>query len=238
MVDGQLGAAVTALRCAVDQLLGADLTVPAGAELVEAFAAIETQRRRLAAVDHVLLAALEDRGLAGEFGQASMPHLLGQLCRVAPTEAKARVRAARDLGPRRDLAGVTLEPVFARVADAQREGSISPAHARVISTCLSAIPASVSLAAVGPAEAFLVEQARHVDPRQLVVIADRLLATIDPDGAEPRDERQYRTRHFTLGRDQHGTGPCGHVHRRQRRGLVGDPGRAVRTATGRGRCAG
>ncbi len=100
--------------------------------------------------------------------------------------------------------GSALTPVFGRVAAAQRDGAISPAHARVISSWLSRIPAAVSLEAAGPAEAFLVEQARRFDARQLAVIAERLHATLDPDGAEPREERQYRTRHFALGKDRHG----------------------------------
>src|ERR1700759_538213 len=101
MVGGRLGVAVSALVGAVDQLLAADLALPAGAEVAEAFAMVETQRRRLEAVDHARVMALEARGLGGDFGRASVPHLLGERCRIAPAEARARVRAARELGPRR-----------------------------------------------------------------------------------------------------------------------------------------
>lgn len=190
--------AVALLRTAVDRLLAADLTLPSGAVLADVFADLEAQRRKLESVDHAVLAALEEHGLAGDFGRASTAELLGELARLAPAEATARVRAAHDLGPRRDLYGVPLPPVFSRVADAQRDGSISAAHARVIIGCLDALPASVSVEAAGPAEQFLVEQARHFDPKQLAAIARRLLATLDPDGAQPRDEEQYRGRGYTL----------------------------------------
>ncbi len=161
-----VGAAVALLRTAVDQLLAADVTTPAGPALAAAFAEVEVQRRRLEAVDQVLLAAVDERGLAGEFGRASTADLLRELSRIAPAEAKARVRAARGLGPRRDLAGQPLGPVFGRVAAAQREGAISSAHARVIIRCLAEIPAALSAEAAGPAEEFLVEQALHFDPQQ------------------------------------------------------------------------
>ncbi len=36
------------------------------------------------------------------------------------------------------------------------------------------------------------------------MIAERLLATLDPDGAEPRDERQYARRGFGIGKDSRG----------------------------------
>lgn len=196
--------AVALLGAAVDRLLEADLSMPTGAVLAGVFAELETQRRKLDAVDHAMLAALDERGLAGDFGTAGTAELLGELSRLAPGEARARVRAARDLGPRRDLLGVPLPPIFARVAEAQRDGSISAAHARVIISCLDAIPAHLTTEAAGPAEEFLVEQARHFDTRQLAAIARQLLATLDPDGAEPRDEEQYRRRGYRITRGRSG----------------------------------
>ncbi len=164
MAEVQFAAAVTALADAVDLLLSADLSLPGGTQLTAAFATVEIQRRRLEAFDHALVMAVQDRGLAGDFGQASVPHLLGTLCRLSPREATARVKAAHDLGPRRDLGGAPLSPVFALVAEAQGEGAISAAHARVITACLEKIPAAISVEAAGPAEAFLVEQARQSRP--------------------------------------------------------------------------
>jgi hypothetical protein len=198
---GQVGfaGAVAALRDAVDGLLGAaDLALLPAGELPGLFAELETERRRLEAVDHELLVALDERGIAGEYGRTSTADLLTELCRVAPGEAKARLHAARDLGPRREVSGAPLAPIFARVADAQRAGELSTGHAKVITQTVAAIPAKLSFEVAGPVEQFLVEQAKHLDPKQLAAAAQRLLATVDPDGAAPREEEQQRRRGFDL----------------------------------------
>jgi hypothetical protein len=197
-------AAVQALHAAVDGLLDADLTLVPAARLPGLFAALETERRRLEAVDHDLLVALDERGIAGEYGRTGTADLLGELARVSPGDAKARVRAARDLGPRREVSGAPLAPLFARVADAQRDGVISAEHARVITAAVTAIPAAMTFELAGPVEQFLVEQATHLDPKQLAAAARRLLATIDPDGAAPREDEQQRHRGFDLTQDHHG----------------------------------
>ena len=56
--------------------------------------------------------------MAGELACASTAALLMQLLRITPGEAKARVRAAEDLGTRRTLTGQQLRPVFPAVAGA------------------------------------------------------------------------------------------------------------------------
>lgn len=193
------------LRAAVDLLLEADVGEATGVELAGLVAEIEAQHRRLSAVDHVVVAQLEQCQLAGEFGRQSTADLLAELSRLAPGEAKARVRAAHDLGPRREFSGAPLPPLFARVAQAQREGVISAAHARVITGCVDALPAHLSYALEAPVEQFLVEQATHLDPKRLAATARRLLATVDPDGAAPRDEDQYRHRDYQLSQHRDGT---------------------------------
>lgn len=175
-----LADAVAELSAAVDRLLAADLSLSSGAELARCFAAVETERRRLESVDHALIARLEDARLAGDYGRSSTAELLRELARIAPNEATARVRAAAELGPRRELNGAALPPLFARIAAAQRSGRIGAAQARVITRCLDAIPAHLCAEAAGPAEAFLVEQAYHLDARMLATVARRLLANPRP----------------------------------------------------------
>src|SRR5690348_9345976 len=214
--------AVAALRAAVDGLLGADLSREPGAVVPGLFAAVETECRRLVAVGHTLIAELRERGIAGEYGRSSTADLLCELTRISPAEATARVRAADDLGPRREVSGARVAPLFARVADAQREGAISGEHARVIRTTVAAIPDKLSVELAGPVEQFLVEHARRLDPKQLGAVAQRLLATIDPDGVAPSEEEQQRRRDFTLTRTAAGVGRV--------EGLVSDEWFAVWTA--------
>ena len=88
---------------------------------------------------------------------------------MSPAEAAARVRAARELGPRTDFTGGPMLPQFAHVAAAQADGSISAAHARIITATVRDLPSAVRAEHGVPVEQFLVDQAtrtpRTTSPR-------------------------------------------------------------------------
>lgn len=73
-------------------------------------------------------------------------------------------------------------------AAALAAGEIGIGQLRVITETMTALPASVPEAAQERAEADLADYARDFDPRRLRVIAHRILADLDPDGSQPRDE--------------------------------------------------
>lgn len=193
------------LHRAVDGLLGTDTGALPGSELTGLLAALEVQRRRLEAVDQLLIAEIDLRGLAGEYARGSTANLLTHLLRVTPGEARIRVQRAGDLVPRRALTGEPLPPILPGTADAIRAGDIGPGHVAVIADCLDAIPPSISYEASGPAEALLIEAARHEHPGQLRKTAAMLLARLDPDGIEPREEEAERSRAFGLRKHRDGT---------------------------------
>src|ERR1700676_4613908 len=93
---------------------------------------VEAVKRRLAVVDHQLVAELDDRRVAADLCMSSTAALLSRLLRISPGEAKQTGRAAAHLGPRRTLLGEPLPPLFERVAAGQAAGLISAEHARVI----------------------------------------------------------------------------------------------------------
>ncbi len=191
--------AVKQLSHALDALLAVDLTGASRDELLELARGLETQRRRLPAADHALIGELDARAVAGELACVSTPALLMQLLRLSPGEARARVRAAADLGARRTLTGQLLPPVFPAVAAAQAEGAICDRHAAIIRHTVHALPA----AAAGQAEQVeraLTGHALHLDPDQLGKAARRLLAYLDPDGTRPDDADHARRRDLTLHR--------------------------------------
>jgi hypothetical protein len=80
--DGERVAA--ALCAAVDDLLTAPIARYSREELLGLLAAVDTQLRRLAAVDATLIGELDQRHLAGELGAANTAGLLTGLLRVAP----------------------------------------------------------------------------------------------------------------------------------------------------------
>jgi hypothetical protein len=205
-MDGQqTHPVVDRLRHAVDTLLSAELSTLGSTEVTALLADLEVQRRRLEALDQQVVAEADRRGLAYDYAAATPAALLSGLLPITPHEARARVARARDLGPRRGLTGEPLDPILPATAAAVRAGQISPGHVQVITECLDAIPARVSVEASGPAEQFLVEAARVEHPGQLRKTAAMLLARIDPDGIEPRDEDIDRSRGFGLRKHQDGT---------------------------------
>lgn len=193
------------LRRGVDALLGTDTAALPGPELTALLVDVEVERRKLEALDQLLLASIDERGLAGEYARGTTTNLLTNLLRVTPYEAAARVARARDLGPRHALTGEALRPILPATADAVRAGEIAPGHVGVIAECLDAIPAQLSYAASGPAEAFLVEAARNEHPGQLRKTAAMLLARLDPDGNEPREEQVERIASFGLRKHRDGS---------------------------------
>ena len=158
---------VETLAAAVDGRLAGDLARRDPVGLVDLLRAVEVQVRRLAAVDHRLVADIDARGVGHEVGACSTADLLRQVLRVAAREAAGRVRAAADLGPRRTLTGEPLPPLFPAVAAAQTAGSLSPAHARVITATVDALPAAVDAVHGRAVETFLVEHAAQMDPVEL-----------------------------------------------------------------------
>jgi hypothetical protein len=189
----ELAEAVLMLRAAVDALQSADASRASATELVAELVAIETERRRLEAVDQRLLAQVEEQPLAGEYCCYSVADLLVNLLRVSPTEAKARVDRSRDLGPRRAFTGEPLEPILPGAAVAVAAGEISSGHVAVISDCLDRVPPEVSVEASPVIEQMLIEAARHEHPRQLAKTAALLLLRLDPDGKEPDYKDQQRS---------------------------------------------
>jgi uncharacterized protein DUF222 len=196
---------VARLSAVVDELQSLDLTCLPGDDVLGVLRDLEVQKRRLATVDHALIAETDSRGLAHERACRSTAALLTQLVRVSPSEATARVRAAADLGPRRGLTGQALPPVFAQVAAAQAAGTISTAHARVVTATIDALPAAVQVEHEEWVQAFLVEQAAELDPALLKQVARRITDTLDPDGTLTEERDRARRRDLTVRQRRDGS---------------------------------
>lgn len=204
MQDGSVGEAVQLLHASVRGLLERDLSAATDAALLAELAEVERARRMLDAVDAAQLAELDRRGVGSAHGFVNTPALLSELLHVSPSEAKGRVSRARDLGPRAELTGAPLPPIYPVVATAQRAGEICAEQIRVIDKAIDRLPADTPLDTVEHAEVFLVEQARHLDARRLAAVAARLVATLDPDGARPREEERQRHRTLAVQRTNDG----------------------------------
>jgi hypothetical protein len=155
---------------------------------------------------HALVAELHARGLAGPYGCRSTAVFLSHLLRIRHGDARARVEAAENLGPRRNILGEPLEPVYPRAARAQADGAISGAHAKIVIDTVEKLPDTLRADLEDAVEEQLVAAARTLDPRQLALVAERVLTHVDPDGKLENVEERHRRRRFDFQRRADGSG--------------------------------
>ena len=156
--------------------------------IVQALRNIETHLRQTQSVMLEVVAQVESRRLAAREGFGTTARLLAGMLHLSAAEARQRVEHAALVGTRRRLTGETLPPKAPATAAALAAGEIGSGQLRVIAETIGALPASVPETARAQAEATLAGYARDFDPRRLRLIADRVLATVDPDGPEPADQ--------------------------------------------------
>jgi Domain of unknown function (DUF222) len=189
-----------------ETLLGLSLDALSSRELAGVLQSFETRCRQLEAVQVRLAAEALHRGVAAEWNQPSTAALLSDLLRISPGEARARQRAALQLGPRRAAIGQSLAPVLEATASAHARGVLSGSHTAVIIKAVAALPPAVRAADGSALEAALAEQAGKLNPAVLARVAQRAVAMLDPDGAQPTDEQHQRHRSLVLSENSDGSG--------------------------------
>lgn len=160
----------------------------------------EQARRQLEAFDNRSITEVEARNLPGRQLARSTGTFLTGLLNLAPGEAQARVRQARELGQQTSLLGERLPARLPLVAASRQAGTITAQHVGVIMDAVGKLASSEHLTAdqIGHAEAFLVEQAESFTPPVLAGIARQLIDTLDPDGTLADQSAQRRRRNLSL----------------------------------------
>jgi hypothetical protein len=202
----QLAVARKQVAAAERRLLAADAADAAGLsgeQLLDLLDDLEVDARRRTAVEIGLVAELDARGVAAEWGYTSTAVLLAERLRIGRRDAAGRVRLAAELGPRRALTGERLEPRFPLVAGAVADGAISARHAAVITGTVDRLPDRVvdeRSELVAQVEPVLLAQARVLDPDRLAVAARAVVACLDPDGqlASEQDHQRHRDASLTV----------------------------------------
>ena len=166
------------------------------AELLGAKRELERVRAQLAAIDAELSCEIAATNAAASEGWASAKDYL-TLVAGGPRGAGGRLlRTGRALTTDREL---TLQ--------ALREARISPEQAEVIVAAVDRLPMKPSLRE--RAERLLLADAERLDATELEKAGAHILAVVDPDGEEKRDERALRrqeraahlNRHLTIVED-------------------------------------
>src|SRR5689334_14575003 len=163
----------------VSRMQQVDLVPASDDEVLGFWRSVETQVRRLAVVDHRVVAEVEQRGLPGRYAYASTAALVREVLRVAPGEARARVQAAHQLGPRQLPCQPVLPALYPDTAAAIEAGEISARHAGVVTRAVDALPDEIVDELGGWVETHLLEQARLLDPVQLARHAQALVDRVD-----------------------------------------------------------
>ncbi|MFJ4655113.1 DUF222 domain-containing protein [Nocardia sp. NPDC088792] len=193
--------ATAAFAAAVDALTELNPTPFTDDQITEILREIETSKRRLVAVEHRLLAEVDERHIPERVGAKSTAQYLGTVLRLSHAEAAARVNAAKLLGPRL-IGGEELEPLLAHTAAAQAAGEISVDHAWRIAKILKRLPMHVDAVQAEAVEQQLAEYARTGWPDDLPRIGDRILAFLDPDGVLVQDKDRQRMRELVIGKQR------------------------------------
>jgi hypothetical protein len=91
---------LTPLRAAVDEQLASDLSSLSRDDLLDVLRGFEVESRRLAAVQHRVVAEVAARNVAGELKYRDTASLLSAVLLLTRSQASERVNAAEALGPR------------------------------------------------------------------------------------------------------------------------------------------
>jgi len=161
--------------------------------IVQTLRDIESLSRRTHAVMLGVVAEADARGIAVEHGFRNTQRLLAGMLQLSAAEARMRVEQAAMVGARRTITGEMLAPRLPATAAALAAGQIGTGQLRVITETITALPASIPQPARDRAEADLAEYARDFDPRRLRIIAQRLVANLDPDGPSPAEDASPTT---------------------------------------------
>ena len=199
VIASEVVAMAAALPVAVAEFADNSFSALSDEQLLEVMRYHEQARRRLEALDGLLIAEVDARNLPGRYVMRGTRQLLAGVLNLSPSESGPRVRQARELGPRVTVTGERLEPLLPAVAAARSDGLVSSKQVDVIIRAISSLRACPQLSAdqLSDAERFLVDKAQLFDASTLANVAKQLIDTLNPDGVLADRVRQQRLRFLT-----------------------------------------
>ncbi|MDS0134869.1 MULTISPECIES: DUF222 domain-containing protein [unclassified Amycolatopsis] len=130
-----------------------------------------------------LVVEIEQRGVMEVFGYRSVARLLEHLGDLPRSAAERLVRRARLVNPGRNLDGTPIPALAPGTGVAARSGSLSAPMIDTITGVLADVPPEHR----DRVEADLLAFAAEAGHKQVAVLGARILAHLNPDGAEPED---------------------------------------------------
>jgi len=145
--------------------------------------------------------------LAVKLGQGKAVMLVAFLTRVSNAEAARRMKLGAATRSRASIDGTVLEPFHPAVHQALTSGDIGVEAAARIVKAMDEAARTATDEEIACAEAELVAAASTDTADEIGVQAVLWREFLDPDGAEPREERAHRKRAFRFGRERDGLVP-------------------------------
>jgi hypothetical protein len=165
------------------------------AEKISFWQKFETFRNQLPSIDHALIADAETTDLAGEYCFSNLKMLMTRRLQLSPAEAAARVRAAAAVGPRVSTGGEAEGPVLPQLAAAQRAGEVGTEQVQIVARAMQKLSRpDLDPDQVAAVQQQLVKHAQELGPKDLRLVADRIVDAVDPDGPEPVDDQLQQDR--------------------------------------------
>ncbi|MEV7039770.1 DUF222 domain-containing protein [Amycolatopsis sp. NPDC051061] len=149
--------------------------------LADRISALLTVVRSAEAEIGALLVEIESRGVMELFGYRSVARLFEHLADVPKAAAESVVKRARALTPGHNLDGTPVSAVAPATGAAASDGRLSTPMIDTIIGALTQIPPEHR----DDAEQHLLTFAEDAGHKQVAALGARILAHLDPDGAEP-----------------------------------------------------
>ncbi|MGN6606687.1 MAG: DUF222 domain-containing protein, partial [Jatrophihabitans sp.] len=163
-------------------------------EFIDLARDLEALRRSLGTVDDAVVTDVERRELPHKQLTRTTAGFLSALWRLTAGEARQRVTAARQCGPRVTFSGEPLPPLRPHLAQARAAGVVTPVQVALIVKTLADLPPRLTPHELDEAERSLVQAAHALHLADLKIVCDKLACCYDQDGPAPDDQVQQARR--------------------------------------------
>ena len=189
----------------MERLLAVQLTGAGEADQLVLWRSVESARRRMDPVEYRLIEETTFSGVPGTHGCATPQAFVAQLLTIPMAQARARVKNAGSFGPRRDIHGIALSPIFGHVAAAVGEGAVTAQAGQAIAKVIDELPDEVAAEKGDLLEQQMVNYARTVDSSEARKFAQLLAYAMDQDGRWKDAKKAWKRRGVKIVRHDDGT---------------------------------
>jgi hypothetical protein len=165
--------------------------------LADRISSLLTSMRSLEAEIGSLLVEIESRGVMELFGYRSVARLFEHLADIPKSAAETIIKRARAITPSHTLDGTPIPAVAPATGTAASNGRLSTPMIDTIVGVMTQIPPEHR----DEAEQHLLTFASEAGHKQVAALGARIVAHLDPDGAEPDETEPDETEPATPSRE-------------------------------------